>query len=245
MRPYAAAQHIGGRSHQCDATAVRSNPRTGARAFAILDGIGSSDTVRDFSRTMATRLARAGARHGDAETALRRLHARVAAEPGRPDTWGILPCAAALVIVVNPTGTLTVAWAGDCRAYLLTSHGTADRLTRDHNRRRVIESMGLTPRPGARNLITSYLGGPADDHEVMSIEGHPAIESAYLDDTRGLRLILATDGAYEPLEDSCRDLAAYGAGAPREAARDLVADAVALSTSDAPDNATVLVADLP
>lgn len=243
MRPYAAAQLIGGRSHQCDATAVRGNPATGSLALAILDGIGSDETVRDFSRTMAVRLARSAARRGDAETALRRLHTRIAAEPGRPDSWGILPCAAALIAVYTASGALNVAWSGDCRAYLLTPHGTADRLTRDHNRRRVIESMGLTPRPGARNMITSYLGGPADDHEVMSTEGHPAIESAYLDDTRGLRLILATDGAYEPLEDSCGDLAAYGNGTPREAARGLVDEAVALSTSDTPDNATALVAD--
>lgn len=243
MRPYAVAQLIGGRSHQCDATAVRHDPRTGARAFAILDGIDSSDTVREFSRNAAVRLARSAARHGDADTALRGLHARVAAEPGRPDTWGILPCAAALVAVHTPAGTLTIAWAGDCRAYLLTLHGTADRLTQDHNRRRVIESMGITPGPHSRNLITSYLGGPADD-EVISIEGHPAIETAHRADTRGQRLILATDGAYEPLEDSCRDLAAYQAGTPAAAARDLVTDAIAHATSDTPDNATALVADL-
>ena len=244
MDTFAAAQLIGGRSHQCDANAVRSNPRTGAVALAVLDGIGSDDNVQWFTRNAAVRLARSAARLGDAKAAVRGLQARIAAEPGRPDPWGVMPSAAALVAVYLPGGALTVAWAGDCRAYLLTHHGTADRLTQDHNMRRVIESWGGTPGPYTRNRITSYLGATADDEEAKGRNGHPAVESAARTDARGCRLILATDGAYEPLEDSCRDLAAYRAGTPREAARALVADAIEHTTSTTPDNATALVVDL-
>jgi len=66
VRTYATAQLIGDRSHQCDATAVSTAP-SGARAYALLDGIGSSDEIRDWTRTAARRLARTAARRGDAE----------------------------------------------------------------------------------------------------------------------------------------------------------------------------------
>lgn len=243
MRTYAAAQLIGGRSHQCDATATRTNPTTGTRAFAVLDGIGSSDSVREFTRNAAARLARSAARLESAEPALRGLMTRIAAESGRPDMWGILPSAAAIVAVHHPGHPLTIAWAGDCRAYHLTPGQEPVRLSQDHNMRRVVESISATPGPAARNRITSYLGGPADDEETRAQVGHPAVETAELADVHG-RLILATDGAYEPLEDSCVDLAEYVTGTPRQAARLLVADAVARASST-PDNATCLVVDLP
>lgn len=238
---YAAAQLIGGRSHQCDATAVRTNPTTGARAYAVLDGIGSNDSVREFTRNAAVRLARSAAHRGDAETALRGLMTRIAAEPGRPDPWGILPSAAAIVAVHRPGRPLTIAWAGDCRAYHLGQSPTC--LSHDHNMRRVIESLGRSAGPGARNLITSHLGATADDEETRASSGHPAIESAELDSVQGGRLILATDGAYEPLEDSRVDLGDYAAATPKEAARRLITDAVEHASSTA-DNATCLLADL-
>jgi serine/threonine protein phosphatase PrpC len=230
---YATAQLIGDRSHQCDATATANH--NGARAYVLLDGIGSSDEIRDWTRTAARRLARAAARRGDAEAGLRAVYNRYAAEPERHGQWADLPTACAVVAVHTP-GKLTVAWCGDSRAYVLSANGVLHRLTEDHNMRRVI------PAWGSRNRVTSWLGSELADEQVKREIGHPAIETATRFPVRE-RLLLASDGAYEPLEDSCRNLANYLIGTPAEAARDFTESAIAHAGGYA-DNATVLIADL-
>lgn len=239
MRTYATAQLIGDRTHQCDATAVHTAP-SGARAYVLLDGIGSTDEIRDWTRDAARRLARTAARHGDAEVGLRALYNRYAAEPDRQGPWARMPEACAVVAVAAPGQPLTIAWCGDVRAYVLV-RGTVQRLTDDHNLRRVFPARDGKP-GGNRNIITSCLGSTYTEDQVKNEYGHPAIESV----TRGAedsRLLLASDGAYEPLEDSCRNLADYLIGDPREAARDFVQSAID-HTGTRADNATVLVADL-
>lgn len=238
MRTYATAQLIGDRSHQCDATATASGP-DGVRAYVLLDGIGSTDEIRDWTRTAARRLARSAAYHADAETGLRAQYERYAADPDRQGPWGFGPKACAVVAVASPRW-LTVAWCGDVRAYLLV-RGTVQRLTQDHNRRRVYPDNGVHG-GGNRNVVTSCLGNDETDQDVKDRYGHAAIETV----TRRLedsRLLLASDGAYEPLEDSLRNLADYLVGDPRTAARDFVQSAVDHAAVHA-DNATVLVADL-
>ena len=231
MRTYATAQQIGDRSHQCDATATAAGP-DGTRAFVLLDGIGSTDEIRDWTRQAARKLARSAAYHGDAETGLRAQYERYAADPDRHGPWARQPDACAVVAVASPRW-LTVAWCGDARAYLMVG-GTVLRLTQDHNRRRVFG--------GNRNIVTSWLGNAETDAEVRNHSGHPAIEAVtrQLEDSR---LLLASDGAYEPLEDSCRNLADYLIGDPGETARDFVQGAIDHASARA-DNATVLVADL-
>lgn len=238
MRTYATAQLIGDRTHQCDATATATAPN-GARAYVLLDGIGSSDEVRDWTRQAARRLARSTAYHADAETGLRTQYDRYAANPDRQGPWGFGPKACAVVAVVSPRW-LTVAWCGDVRAYLLV-RGTVQRLTQDHNLRRVYPANDIHG-GGNRNIVTSCLGNDETDQDVKDRYGHPAIESVtrQLEDSR---LLLASDGAYESLEDSLRNLADYLDGDPREAARDFVTSAVEHASSHA-DNATVLIADL-
>ncbi|WP_460071095.1 PP2C family protein-serine/threonine phosphatase [Streptomyces sp. YKOK-I1] len=241
MRLHATAQLIGDRSHQCDATATATAP-SGARAYVLLDGIGSTDEVRAWVRTAAQRLARAAAQRGDAEAGLRAVYERYAAEPERSDPWArdSVPDAAAIVAVTAPGRPLTIAWCGDARAYVLV-RGTVQRLTRDHNLRRVYPPCD-SHNGGNRNIITSYLGNSDTDDEVRDRYGHPAIETV----TRGAEdcwLLLASDGAYEPLEDSCRNLADYLIGDLRAAALDFVASAVEHVSARA-DNATVLIADL-
>lgn len=238
MRTYATAQLIGDRSHQCDATAVSTAP-SGARAYVLLDGIGSTDEVRDWTRSAARRLARSAAYHADAETGLRAQYERYAADPDRHGPWARMPDACAVVAVATPRW-LTVAWCGDVRAYLLV-RGTVQRLTQDHNLRRVYPPNDIHG-GGNRNIVTSCLGNAETDQEVKDRYGHPAIESV----TRlseNSRLLLASDGAYEPLEDSLRNLADYLTGDPSYAARDFVTAAVEHATLHA-DNATVLIADL-
>ncbi|MFC5220081.1 PP2C family protein-serine/threonine phosphatase [Streptomyces coerulescens] len=234
MRSHAAYQLIGDRSHQCDATATYS--ANGVRAYALCDGIGSTDAVRDWTVTAARRLARAAAVRANAEAGLRAVYQVYAAEPDRQNEIlrYDLPAACAVVAVTAPGKPLTVAWCGDSRAYILTEHGALQVLTADHNDRRV--------RGGSRNVVTSYLGASETDEQRKAKDRHPAIESV----TRGAencRLLLASDGAYEPLEDSARDLADYLTGSPSRAARDLAESAIAHASAHA-DNATVLVADI-
>lgn len=239
MRTYATAQLIGDRSHQCDATAVYTAP-SGARAYVLLDGIGSTDEVRAWTREAARRLARAAARRGDAEAGLRAVYDRYAADPARQGPWAREPDACALVAVTAPGKPLTVAWCGDVRAYLLAG-ATVERLTQDHNLRRV-----WSPR-GNRNVVTSFLGNSDTDQEVKNRYGHPAVESV----TRAAgkyRLLLASDGAYEPHEDAGHDLADFlTVGELAETAEAFVDTAVATARAVADpyaDNATVLIADL-
>ena len=234
MRTHAAFQLIGDRSHQCDATATYTH--NAARAYVLCDGIGSSDQVRAWTLTATRRLARAAAHHADAEAGLRAVYGDYAAEPDRQDEYARydLPAACAVVAVTAPGKPLTVSWCGDARAYVLTPRGTLQRLTADHNLRRVIQ--------GSRNRVTSCLGSTETDEQRKAQYGHPAIESV----TRGpenCRLLLASDGAYEPLEDSARNLADYLTGTPSEAARDFTTSAIAHAGTYA-DNATVLVTDL-
>lgn len=201
MRNYAAAQLIGTRDNQCDVTAVRTV--NGARAYVLLDGIGSSEEVRDWTRTAAARLALRAARRGDAVAALTSLHAEYAAEPERQDPYmcKYMPKAAAVVAVVAPGKPLQVAWCGDSRAYLLDG-GLALRLTEDHNLRRVYPPTATRPYGGNRNMITSCLGSGYTEEEVQQTSGHPRIESVTREVTRPCRLLLASDGAYEPIEDA-------------------------------------------
>ncbi|MDH6222841.1 PP2C family protein-serine/threonine phosphatase [Streptomyces pseudovenezuelae] len=233
MPTHGAYQLIGYRSHQCDATATYTH--NGARAYVLCDGIGSSDAVRDWTRTATRRLARTAAHQADAKAGLRAVYDDYAADPDRQDKYARrLPAACAVVAVTAPGKPLTVAWCGDARAYVLTPRGTLARLTDDHNRRRVFG--------GSRNIVTSCLGATETDEEVKAYYGHPAIESC----TRAMepcRLLLASDGAYEPLEDSAINIADYLTGSPQHAARNVAAFANA-HAGPGSDNATALVADL-
>lgn len=251
MRNYATAQAIGTRSHQCDATAVRT-AANGSRAYVLLDGIGSSDAVRDWTRSAARLIAHAAAHRGDAEGGLRAVYEAVQAQRSGADeaTCDGLPQAVVVVVVAVPGEPLQFAWCGDSRAYVV-SDGVAHKVTDDHNLRRVRPARDGRP-SGNRNQITSCLGSSYTTKEVEDWFGHPGIETA----TRPaatVRLVLASDGAYEPHEDEGRSIADELEGTPRDAARRLVTQAVARSMSTTraldpsrvhADNATALVADI-
>lgn len=225
---HAAAQHQGDRSHQCDATATWT--AGGVRAYALLDGIGSTPTVQTWTRTAARRLARAAATRGNAEAGLRAIHAVASRERARLAYPGA-PAAVAVVATVT-LHSVEIAWCGDARAYLLAD-GELVRLTKDHNQRQLMLDMGEEPGPGARNHVLSYLGYDGD---------HPMLGNTTV--PRRGTLLLASDGAYEPLEDNGLDLAAHLGDTPRTAARALVAAAVEHATPGRADNATVLVVNL-
>ncbi|NDK24689.1 mucin-2 [Streptomyces sp. TR1341] len=254
MRNYATAQALGSRTTQCDATAIHTAP-DGSRAFALLDGIGDYRSVRDWTRTAARRVARAASRRADAEAGLRHIYEGYAADPDRQDPYTLryMPRAAAVVAVAVPGEPLKIAWCGDARAYLLTQ-GLARRLTEDHNLRRVYPPTARYPEGGDRNTITSYLGHAHSDVESMGRYNHPAIEATTVDVDGPARLVLASDGAYEPHGEAGHDLFVELAYEPLdEVARDFVSLAVATSlritaaedpTRPYADNASALLADL-
>lgn len=253
MRTYATAQLTGTRTMQCDATAVRTVK--GVRAYVLLDGIGSTEEVREWTRTAVVRLAGRAARHGDAVSALSSLHEEYAQEWERqdPDLCRYMPKAAAVVAVVVPGKPLQVAWCGDSRAYLLDG-GIAQRLTEDHNLRRVYPPTATYPYGGNRNNITSCLGCGNSEEDTVKVYGHPRIESVTRGITGPCRLLLASDGAYEPIEDAGYDVFTELdddplTGITAQFVRLAVHTAEKTSRAFDPnevhaDNATVLLADL-
>ncbi|GAA3305971.1 hypothetical protein GCM10020219_001560 [Nonomuraea dietziae] len=142
---------------------------------------------------------------------------------------------AVAVVALIDGDVLQVAWCGDARAYLLSPGQPLRRLTKDHNQRQVALDHGREPASNARNVVTSYLG---------QLTEYPAIGT----DTLLLpgpndRLLLASDGAYEPLEAAGLDLATYLQGPAEQAATILTTAAIDHADSRA-DNASALVADL-
>ncbi|MFD6335334.1 PP2C family protein-serine/threonine phosphatase [Streptomyces niveus] len=248
MRTYATAQHTGTDPGQCDATAVRASPK-GTRAYVLLDGIGRSEETQLWASGAALQIARTAARLGDAEAGLRYVYNLC-----RDDAihYGYSHKAAAVVAVKAQGKPLTVAWCGDSRAYLM-ERGSAVRLTEDHNKRRVYPPSANSPYGGNRNRLTSCLGSDRDDEHVRRLYRHPAIETTTREISGPCRLLLVSDGAYEPLEDArhCLFTACHGDLIPT--VRNLVNRAVdtSVKTSRAldpnqvyADNATALLAEL-
>ncbi|AIV35590.1 PP2C family protein-serine/threonine phosphatase [Streptomyces sp. CCM_MD2014] len=235
MRNYATARNIGGRSRQCDATAVVAAPGN-VRAYVLLDGVGSSPEVAHWTRGAALRVAASSARHQHAEAGLRAAYAHYADQPDRWNPWLDLPHAAAVVAVTAPGKPLTVAWCGDSRAYLWSGGGFV-KLTNDHNLRRT------RPPYGRANILTSCLGSTKTDEEVEGEHGHPTVESVTRALTGRERLFLMSDGAYEPIEESTLHLEDFAPGALEDVPGGIVEAAVEMWGEDA-DNATALVADL-
>ncbi|MEZ7005043.1 PP2C family serine/threonine-protein phosphatase [Streptomyces sp. AD55] len=235
MRTHATAQLVGGRPRQCDATAVVAAP-TGARAYALLDGVGTSTTVARWTRGAAHHVAARAARLQHAGAGLRAAYAHYATRTLPADPWAEVPYAAAVVAVTAPGRPLTIAWCGDARAYLWTPAGLL-RLTSDHNLRRT------RPPYGRKNVLTSCLGATDTDDDLQAAHGHPAVESVTRGPTGQDRLLLMSDGAYEPIEESTLDLEDFIPGALEDVPGGIVEAAVEMWGEDA-DNATALVADL-
>ncbi|MGW5931554.1 mucin-2 [Streptomyces anulatus] len=249
MRTYVTAQHTGTDPGQCDATAVRTAP-SGARAYVLLDGLGRRASTHRWAIAAARQIARTAAHRGSAEAGLRHVYDRVREDAAH---YGSSHKAAVVVAVKAPGQRLKVAWCGDSRAYLL-ERGITVRLTDDHNKRRVYPPTATYPNGGNRNVITSCLGSSATDEDVIKVYNHPAIEATSREITGPCRLLLASDGAYEPHEDARHDLYVELADEPLPTiAREFVDLAVdtAVKTSRAldpnqvyADNATILLADI-
>ncbi|WP_327297805.1 MULTISPECIES: protein phosphatase 2C domain-containing protein [unclassified Streptomyces] len=230
-----AAQHQGGRAHQCDAYAIKRDKASGRWAFAVLDGVGDTDDARRFARRFAPYVARAAALYCDPARAL--AAARIQARD--ENRWDFDPAtdpsAVAVVAVADQRSPLIrFAWCGDTRAYRLAPTGMAVPLTRDHNYAEELRARGRTPGPYDRNFITSCLmRGPI---------ASGAVKRKY-----ARRLLLCTDGVHVPLEERARgveDILDFATDA-KDAATMCVGDAMKAVGSDVPDNATALVVDFP
>ncbi|WP_344406952.1 mucin-2 [Streptomyces longisporus] len=224
--PYATAQRIGSRSHQCDATAVAEFE--GTIAHVLLDGMGCSAEIAQWTRATARQLAATAARLGDADAALRQVHAAAAAEPGRDKHWQTMPRAVAVVAVFRPGTLVQIAWCGDARAYRRGLDGVVRRITDDHNARQDALERG---RPGGdRSKVLSFLGDPRPSPRF----------GARTEPAEGLFLLIS-DGGYEPLEALGCDLWVHLLGPLDEVADDMAAFA---AVGPDADNATVVVIDL-
>ncbi|MGW3179662.1 PP2C family protein-serine/threonine phosphatase [Kitasatospora sp. NPDC001119] len=255
---HAAAQALGARTFQCDATAHHDDPGTGHQAWVLLDGIGDRRHVSEWVPGIARDLAVLAARLGDAHAAIEQIRPLLHSERAtRSYPKGQYPDAAAIVALHSPGGAASIAWAGDCRAYL--ADGTRARLlTTDHNAAADQRASGHEPDPRAHDRLTSslcYLPG--------------RIDAITLHFVRPTRLLLASDGAYLPHENagtlpaapvgqarkglavgSPRILAPVLTGGSPERAAHRIADLAvrsAASRTDDPgrvDNATAMVIDL-
>lgn len=234
MRTHAVAQLVGSRSHQCDATATAAIPG-GGRVFVLLDGIGSSDEVQQWTRRQARTLAQFTAAVGDPLAAIAGLRTAIGHDTERPGPLELVdpPSAVAVVALHRPGRHLSVAWCGDARAYWMPTGEIAELLTHDHNLLAEEQMAGRFCPLWYRNRITSHLG---------STDG--SIGTEFLDVTEGGRLLLASDGTYNPIEDHGHNLTRLlDTGTPRDAARALVATALA-TDEERHDNATSLVVDI-
>jgi protein phosphatase len=139
-----------------------------------------------------------------------------------------------MVAAVLEGGRLTLAHAGDSRAYLLRD-GEATQLTSDHSvTGELVHAGTLDPETARhdprRNYVTRALLGDRVEPDVAEL----ALIS-------GDVVVLCTDGLWEPLTDGQIAGLAGGDAAPAEGARRLVAAALA---AGATDNVTAVVGRL-
>ncbi|WP_433267247.1 PP2C family protein-serine/threonine phosphatase [Actinosynnema sp. CS-041913] len=218
------ATHIGARSHQCDATATATGP-DGTTAVALIDGIGSNDTVAATVPLLAEVAARVGARRG----ALAGLLA--AAELVSSGTADITtPNAVGVLAVTYPDGETSIAHCGDTRAYSLDPRNNLSGHTADHTVAQMLRDHG-------------YHGSTWDlDAHVRTTLARATVASITTTSTRDPLVILTSDGIHKPLTDP--EIATLTAEHPhpRQLADHLVTAALAgPQDEDGPDNTTTAV----
>lgn len=219
----ATAADIGPRRWQADAAASWRDPATGNRAYALCDGIGDEAGAAAMAACAARTAARAATRRGAYGGILAaRAEARAfydGAPPGQADN--------AVIVVAAPMdarhgGGITVAWAGDARAYALDPGGQLEQLTADHTEGAAYRR---PDRPAWMQAIA-----PSRDHVVTS-----SVLYGEIGDVRVLgplaALLLCSDGLHRRLDTTAIAAALTGA-TPRTAARRLLAAARAAGLRD-------------
>ncbi|MFF3553460.1 hypothetical protein ACFYXL_08570 [Streptomyces tsukubensis] len=146
----ATATRKGTRPHNADSATVHRLPGTPMVAAALVDGIGNSPAVVEFSRTAAQIAARVGARRG-ALLGILAAAEMAAAPPGVQVEDGV----AVVAVTSEESGTTSIAWTGDSRVYGWTGSQLVQRSTD--------QTMGTWLRKWGGTAVTLHRDGRPDE----------------------------------------------------------------------------------
>ncbi|QDY77530.1 PP2C family serine/threonine-protein phosphatase [Streptomyces qinzhouensis] len=146
----ATATRKGTRPHNADTVTVHRLPGTPMVAAALVDGIGNTDDVVEFSRTAAQIAARVGARRGALLGVLAAAE-MAAAPPGVQVEDGV----AVVAVTSEESGTTSIAWTGDSRVYGWTGTRLVQRSTD--------QTMGTWLREWGGTAVTLHRDGCPDE----------------------------------------------------------------------------------
>jgi serine/threonine protein phosphatase PrpC len=224
-----------------DAMALGRRPETGSAttlAAVVCDGVSTVRRPELASRTAAAvaldaLLAAAPDTTGMVAAVAAAADAVSRLAPGVPDAPS---CTLVAALVDTATGTITIGWVGDSRAYWLADNGDARLLTADHSWAAEMVGAGILDagtamRDPRAHAITRWLGGDSTPQ--------PGVTS--LSPTAPGVLLLCTDGLWN-YEPEAPDLAALALPVasqegPRAAATALTAHAL---DAGGRDNITVV-----
>jgi len=189
----AVRQDRGPRWYMADATRTVRNLDTGRVAWALADGIGDDWPATEAATMAVEAAARAAGRGGSAYAiaeARKTLRAWYGGAPRGQSGDCVMVVATGMDAIVG--GGLDIAWAGDCRAYLLR-HGDLQQLTTDH-------TLGTKYRASAQQWIRRI--APSKDHIVTSsVHTESPIDTVRVVGTEpGDRLLLCSDGVHRSLD---------------------------------------------
>ncbi|MFE0477035.1 PP2C family protein-serine/threonine phosphatase [Streptomyces sp. NPDC058947] len=212
------AQRQGRREVQADAFAVGGDQATGRIAVAVTDGIGDT-TAAAVAADLAAEEAVGAALVATPETGCIRARNQLAAS-------GIAADASIITALFDPAHSrVQFAWAGLCRAYVLTAEGQLQRATYDHSLGERIRRR--TTRPGPLPLYDRKVTRTVARHEFVttSLPAHSTTA-----------VLLCTDGVSQAVDD--RTIAAALLHDDPNEAAELLAGTAGINS---PDNATAIV----
>jgi protein phosphatase len=222
-----------GRVRDRNEDAILTDPD--GRLWAVADGMGgyghgevASDIVIDCLETIPDEADPGHALVGRLEEANRRVLA-TAAERG----YGQM--GATVVALIVDRAIAHIAWAGDCRAYLLRS-GRLRLLTRDHSVVQSLVDRGMLSADEAEghpeaHIVTRAVGG-GEEFDADRID-FPI--------TDGDRLMLCSDGLPRCVYEGAIEQVLATAPDPDAAAGRLMREAL---DAGAPDNVSIIVVDI-
>jgi serine/threonine protein phosphatase PrpC len=224
-----------------DAMALGRRPEAGAAttlAAVVCDGVSTVRRPELASRTAAAvaldaLLAAAPDTTGMVAAVAAAADAVSRLAPGVPDAPS---CTLVAALVDTATGTITIGWVGDSRAYWLADNGEARLLTADHSWAAEMVGAGILDagtamRDPRAHAITRWLGG----------DSTPQPGVASLSPTTPGVLLLCTDGLWN-YEPEAHDLAALALPVATEEGPRAAATALTAHALDAGgrDNITVV-----
>lgn len=212
------AQRQGRREVQADAFAVGGDQATGRIAAAVTDGIGDTTAAAEAADLAAEEAARS-ALAGTPETGCITARIQLAAS-------GLAADASIVTALFDPAHTrVRFAWAGLCRAYVLTTEEQLQRATYDH-------SLGER----IRHHTTQRGPLPLHDRKVTRTVARHEFVTTSLPAHSISAVLLCTDGVSQAVDDRTI-VTALLRDDPNEAA-ELLAGAAGVN---GPDNATAIV----